>query len=46
MSDKNIIIEAKEVKKYFSSRVSGKIKALNGVSTQIRSEERRVGKEC
>ena len=35
MSDKNIIIEAKGVKKYFSSRVSGKIKALDGVSTTI-----------
>ena len=35
MSDKNIIIEAKGVKKYFSSRVSGKIKALDGVSAQI-----------
>ena len=31
----NIIIEAKGVKKYFASRVSGKIKALDGVSTQI-----------
>ena len=39
MSDKNIIIEAKGVKKYFSSRVSGKIKALDGVSTQIRQGE-------
>ena len=39
MSDKNIIIEAKEVKKYFSSRVSGKIKALDGVSTQIHKGE-------
>ena len=39
MSDKNIIIEAKGVKKYFSSRVSGKIKALDGVSTQIRKGE-------
>ena len=39
MSDKNIIIEAKGVKKYFSSRVSGKIKALDGVSTQIREGE-------
>ena len=38
MSD-NIIIEAKGVKKYFSSRVSGKIKALDGVSTQIRQGE-------
>ena len=39
MSDKNIIIEAKEVKKYFSSRVSGKIKALDGVSTQVEKGE-------
>ena len=39
MSDKKIIIEAKEVKKYFSSRVSGKIKALDGVSTQIHQGE-------
>ena len=38
MSD-NIIIEAKGVKKYFSSRVSGKIKALDGVSTQIHKGE-------
>ena len=38
MSD-NIIIEAKGVKKYFSSRVSGKIKALDGVSTQIHQGE-------
>ena len=35
----NIIIEAKAVKKYFSSRVSGKIKALDGVSTQIHHGE-------
>ena len=34
MSD-NIIIEAKGVKKYFASRVSGKIKALDGVSAEI-----------
>ena len=39
MSDKNIIIEAKGVKKYFSSRVSGKIKALDGVSATIRQGE-------
>ena len=39
MSDKNIIIEAKGVKKYFSSRVTGKIKALDGVSTQIKQGE-------
>jgi len=39
VSDKNIIIEAKGVKKYFSSRVSGKIKALDGVSTQIQQGE-------
>ena len=39
MSDKNIIIEAKGVKKYFSSRVSGKIKALDGVSTKIHKGE-------
>ena len=39
MSDKKIIIEAKGVKKYFSSRVSGKIKALDGVSTQIHQDE-------
>ena len=39
MSDKNIIIEAKGVQKYFSSRVSGKIKALDGVSAQIREGE-------
>ena len=39
MSDKNIIIEAKEVKKYFSSRVNGKIKALDGVSAQIKKGE-------
>ena len=39
MSDKNVIIEAKGVKKYFSSRVTGKIKALDGVSTQIRKGE-------
>ena len=38
MSD-NIIIEAKGVKKYFSSRVSGKIKALDGVSAQIHKGE-------
>ena len=38
MSD-NIIIEAKGVKKYFSSRVSGKIKALDGVSTEIHQGE-------
>ena len=35
----NVIIEAKGVKKYFSSRVSGKIKALDGVSTQIHQGE-------
>ena len=35
MSD-NVIIHAKGVKKHFSSRVSGKIKALDGVSTEIR----------
>ena len=35
MSDKKIIIEAKGVKKYFSSRVTGKIKALDGVSAEI-----------
>ena len=35
----NIIIEAKGVQKYFSSRVSGKIKALDGVSTQIHKGE-------
>ena len=34
MSD-NVIIHAKEVKKHFSSRVSGKIKALDGVSAEI-----------
>ena len=39
MSDKNIIIEAKGVKKYFSSRVSGKIKALDGVSATIERGE-------
>ena len=39
MSGKNIIIEAKGVKKYFSSRVSGKIKALDGVSAQIHKGE-------
>jgi len=39
VSDNKIIIEAKGVKKYFSSRVSGKIKALDGVSTQIRQGE-------
>ena len=39
MSDNNIIIEAKGVKKYFSSRVSGKIKALDGVSAQIHQGE-------
>ena len=38
MSD-NVIIEAKGVKKYFSSRVSGKIKALDGVSAQIHKGE-------
>ena len=38
MSD-NIIIEAKGVQKYFSSRVSGKIKALDGVSAQIHRGE-------
>ena len=38
MSD-NLIIEAKGVKKYFSSRVSGKIKALDGVSTKIHKGE-------
>ena len=38
MSD-NIIIEAKGVKKYFSSRVSGKIKALDGVSAKIHKGE-------
>ena len=35
----NVIIEAKGVKKYFSSRVSGKIKALDGVSAQIKKGE-------
>ena len=35
----NVIIEAKGVKKYFSSRVSGKIKALDGVSAQIHQGE-------
>ena len=35
MSD-NVIIHAKGVQKHFSSRVSGKIKALDGVSTEIR----------
>ena len=39
MSDKNIIIEAKGVKKYFSSRVSGKIKALDGVSAKVHKGE-------
>ena len=38
MSD-NAIIHAKGVKKYFSSRVSGKIKALDGVSAQIHKGE-------
>ena len=38
MSD-NVIIEAKGVKKYFSSRVSGKIKALDGVSAKIHKGE-------
>ena len=38
MSD-NVIIHAKGVKKHFSSRVSGKIKALDGVSAQIRKGE-------
>ena len=35
----NVIIEAKGVKKYFSSRVSGKIKALDGVSAKIHRGE-------
>ena len=35
MSD-NVIIRANGVQKHFSSRVSGKIKALDGVSTEIR----------
>jgi len=35
----NIIIEAKGVKKYFSSRISGKIKALDGVSAKIHKGE-------
>ena len=35
----NVIIEAKGVKKYFSSRVSGKIKALDGVSAKIHKGE-------
>ena len=35
----NIIIEAKGVQKYFSSRVSGKIKALDGVSANIHKGE-------
>jgi len=35
----NTIIEAKGVKKYFSSRVSGKIKALDGVSAKIHKGE-------
>ena len=39
MSDKNIIIEANGVQKYFSSRVSGKIKALDGVSANIHKGE-------
>ena len=39
MSDNTVIIEAKGVKKYFSSRVSGKIKALDGVSADIRKGE-------
>ena len=39
MSDKNIIIEANGVQKYFSSRVSGKIKALDGVSARIHKGE-------
>ena len=39
MSDKNIIIEANGVQKYFSSRVSGKIKALDGVSAKIHKGE-------
>ena len=38
MSD-NVIIHAKGVKKHFSSRVSGKIKALDGVSAEIRKGE-------
>ena len=38
MSD-NVIIEAKGVKKYFSSRVSGKIKALDGVSAKVHKGE-------
>ena len=38
MSD-NVIIHAKGVQKHFSSRVSGKIKALDGVSTQIHQGE-------
>ena len=39
MSDNTVIIEAKGVKKYFSSRVSGKIKALDGVSATIQKGE-------
>ena len=35
----NVIIEAKGVKKYFSSRVTGKIKALDGVSAKIHQGE-------
>ena len=35
----NLIIEAKGVQKYFSSRVSGKIKALDGVSANIHKGE-------
>ena len=38
MSD-NVIISANGVKKHFSSRVSGKIKALDGVSADIRKGE-------
>ena len=38
MSD-NVIIHAKGVKKHFSSRVSGKIKALDGVSAEIHKGE-------
>ena len=34
-----VIIEAKGVQKYFSSRVSGKIKALDGVSAKIHQGE-------
>ena len=53
MTEENkTLIEVRHLKKYFPikggvfSRQVGSVKAVDDVSFTIRSEERRVGKEC